>query len=204
MTQKAYPLDDTNYLAEDVRLFHVARTPGIFNATGSDLQVSATGRMAVDVKPGYAFLLTAKGGVGGITYGSNATEGLTIPTAESTTRYDYIAVRYTKDTNKCVLVSVKGSGSKPSEPVRTASVYEIILAIVRVRANASEISAEDIEDTKLNQTYCGLVIDGTDRIPTDGYDAQFTDFMNRTKTNYEEISKGMIPMENADIDSATA
>ena len=33
MTQRAYPLDDTNYLAEDVRLFHVARTPGIFNAT---------------------------------------------------------------------------------------------------------------------------------------------------------------------------
>ena len=204
MTQRAYPLDDTNYLAEDVRLFHVARTPGIFNVTGSDLQVSATGRMAVDVKPGYAFLLTAKGGVGGITYGSNATEGLTIPTAESTTRYDYIAVRYSKDTNNCVLVSVKGSGSKPTGPVRTASTYEIVLAIVRVRANASEITAEDIEDTRLNQAFCGLVIDGTDRIPTAGYEAQFNAFMAKIKANYEDISKGLTPMENADIDSATA
>lgn len=181
----------------------MARTPGIFNATGSDLQVSATGRMAVDVKPGYAFLLTAKGGVGGITYGSNATEGLTIQTAESTTRYDYIAVRYSKDANKCVLVSVKGSGSKPAGPVRTASVYEIVLAIVRVRANASEISVEDIEDTRLNQTFCGLVIDGTDRIPTAGYEAQFNAFMAKIKANYEDISKGLAPMENADIDSAT-
>ena len=103
-----------------------------------------------------------------------------------------------------MLVSVKGSGSKPSGPVRTASVYEVILAIVRVRANASEITAEDIEDTRLNQTYCGLVIDGTEKIPTDGYDAQFTAFMNRVKDNYEEVTKGVIPMENADIDSATA
>ena len=204
MTQKAYPLDDTDYLAEDVRLFHVARSSGIFNATGTDLQVSANGRMAVDVKPGYAFLLTSKDGVGGITYGSNATEGLVVATAESTTRYDYIAVRYSKDSNSCKLVCVKGSSAKPTAPVRTASVYEIILAILTVRANASEIRASDIQDTRLDEKMCGLVVDGTDRIPTEGMQAQFTQFMNDSKSKFDEISKGIYPMENADIDEATA
>ena len=204
MTQKAYPLDDTDYLAEDVRLFHVARSSGIFNATGTDLQVSANGRMAVDVKPGYAFLLTSKDGVGGITYGSNATEGLVVSTAESTTRYDYIAVRYSKDSNSCKLVCVKGSSAKPTAPVRTASVYEIILAILTVRANASEIRASDIQDTRLDEKMCGLVVDGTDRIPTEGMQAQFTQFMNDSKSKFDEISKGIYPMENADIDEATA
>ena len=37
MTQRAYPLDDTEYYAEDVRLFHVGRTSGIFNVTADDL-----------------------------------------------------------------------------------------------------------------------------------------------------------------------
>lgn len=204
MTQKAYPLDDTDYLAEDVRLFHVARSSGIFNATGTDLQVSANGRMAVDVKPGYAFLLTSKDGVGGITYGSNATEGLVVSTAESTTRYDYVAVRYSKDNNSCKLVCVKGSSAKPTTPVRTASVYEIILAILTVRANASEIRASDIQDTRLDEKMCGLVVDGTERIPTEGMQAQFTQFMNDNKATLDELSKGIYPMENADIDEAIA
>lgn len=202
MTQKAYPLDDTNYLAEDVRLFHVARTPGIFNATGTDLQVKSTGRMAVDVSPGYAFLLTAKEGVGGITYGSNATEGLTVSTAESTTRYDYVAVRYSKDTNTCKLVCVKGSSAKPTAPIRTASVYELILAIITVRANASEILASDIQDTRLNETMCGLVVDGTARIPTEGMNAQFTQFMANNQATLDSLSKGIFPLENTDIDDA--
>ena len=204
MTQKAYPLDDTDYLAEDVRLFHVARTPGIFNATGTDLQVSANGRMAVDVKPGYAFLLTSKDGVGGITYGNDATEGLTVPTAESTTRYDYIAVRYTKEANTCKLVCVKGSSAKPTAPVRTASIYEIILAIITVRANASEVTASDIQDTRMDEALCGLVVDGTERVPTEGMQAQFTQFMQDNRAALDELSKGVFPMDNSDIDEAVA
>lgn len=200
MTQRAYPLDDTEYLAEDVRLFHVARTTGIFNATGNDLQVTANNTMNVNVSAGYAFLLTGKSEVGGITYGNDGSLALTVETAESTTRYDYIAVRYDASTNTCALTYVKGSGSKPSAPVRTDSVYEIILAIITVRAEASEVTANDIEDTRLNETFCGLVVDGTERIPTQGMNDQFTQFMADTKATYEEISQGITPLEDSDID----
>ena len=200
MTQRAYPLDDTEYLAEDVRLFHVARTTGIFNATGDDLRVSSDNTMNVNVSKGYAFLLTAKDGIGGITYGNSGTEALTVATAESTTRYDYIAVRYASATNTCELTYVKGSSTKPTAPVRTASIYEIILAIIKVRTEASEITADDIEDVRLNETFCGLVTDGTERIPTEGFDAQFKQFMEDTKATYEEISQGITPLEDSDID----
>lgn len=60
MAQKAYPLDNTKYLSEDVRLYHVGRTTGIFNATGDDLKVSASGGMNIKVSPGYAFLWRSK------------------------------------------------------------------------------------------------------------------------------------------------
>lgn len=87
MTQRAYPLDDTDYYAEDVRLFHVGRTSGIFNVTADDLRVKANGGMKVGITPGYAFLLTAENGVGGITYGNDAEVVFTVDTASTTLRY---------------------------------------------------------------------------------------------------------------------
>ena len=177
MTQRAYPLDDTDYYAEDVRLFHVGRTSGIFNVTADDLRVKANGGMKVGITPGYAFLLTAESGVGGITYGNDAEVVFTVDTASTTLRYDYISVRYSKNTNKCELTYVKGLGTKPTYAVRGASQYEIILAIIQVPANAESIQAKDIIDTRLDENLCGLTIDGMIKLPTDGMNAQFLDFM---------------------------
>lgn len=202
MTQRAYPLDNTEYYASDVRLFHVARTSGIFNATGTDLQVSAAGGMKLNILPGYAFLLTASGEVGGITYGSNATETLTVDIANPVTRYDYVSVRYAKTTNRCILTYVKGTNAKP-KPVRDANTYELILAIITVGANVSSIQAKDIEDTRLNTNYCGLVIDGTERVPTEGMQSQFDGFMASVNNAVNEIIKGLFPLENAEIDELT-
>lgn len=189
MTQKAYPLNDTLYTAEDVRLFHVARTSGIFNATGNDLQVVANSGMNVTVTKGYAFLLTHANGVGGVTFGSDASEAIKIDTASTTDRYDYISVRYSKTNNKVQLTYVKGSGTKP-EPVRTANEYEIILAIIKVRGNTAEIKGSDIEDCRLNPKYCGLVIDGTDRIPTEGFEQEFRSYMDSIKDTLDKDTAG--------------
>ena len=167
MTQRAYPLDNTEYYAEDVRLFHVARTPGIFNATGTDLQVSAAGGMKLSVLPGYAYLLTSDSTVGGITYGSSAIETINAEVASSTARYDYISVRYDKLANECKLKYTRGTDDYPT-PVRNANSYEIILALIHVRDSATEIKNSDITDTRLDEAYCGLVIAGPERIPTEG------------------------------------
>lgn len=192
MTQRAYPLDDTDYYAEDVRLFHVGRTSGIFNVTADDLRVKANGGMKVGITPGYAFLLTAENGVGGITYGNDAEVVFTVDTASTTLRYDYISVRYSKSTNKCELIYVKGSGTKPTYAVRGASQYEIILAIIQVPANAESIQARDIIDTRLDENLCGLTIDGMIKLPTDGMNAQFLDFMKFIQDKLGEDEGGKL------------
>lgn len=192
MTQRAYPLDDTDYYAEDVRLFHVGRTSGIFNVTADDLRVKANGGMKVGITPGYAFLLTAENGVGGITYGNDAEVVFTVDTASTTLRYDYISVRYSKSTNKCELTYVKGSGTKPTYAVRDTSQYEIILAIIQVPANAESIQAKDIIDTRLDENLCGLTIDGMIKLPTDGMNAQFLDFMKFIQDKLGEDEGGKL------------
>ena len=40
MSQTAFPLDDTPYLAQDLRLWHIGRTTGIINATVTDFTVT--------------------------------------------------------------------------------------------------------------------------------------------------------------------
>lgn len=192
MTQRAYPLDDTDYYAEDVRLFHVGRTSGIFNVTADDLRVKANGGMKVGITPGYAFLLTADKGVGGITYGNTEEVVFTVDTASTTLRYDYISVRYSKSTNKCELTYVKGTGTKPTYAVRGASQYEIILAIIQVPANAESIQARDIIDTRLDENLCGLTIDGMIKLPTDGMNAQFLDFMKFIQDKLGEDEGGKL------------
>ncbi len=201
MVQIAYPLDDTDYLAKDVRLFHVGRQTGIINATGDDLRVSGTGRMAVTVGKGYAYLLTALDGVGGITFGSDAVETLTVDMASNVDRYDYVSVRYTKSTNTCVLTYVRGGNAMPT-PVRNSQVYELILAVIVVRANTSEINPSDVRDTRLDQSYCGLCVDALTKLPTDGFQTEFNDFMTKTRADYVQISQGIIPLERVDIDGA--
>jgi len=190
MTQIAYPLDNTSYTAKDVRLFHVARYSGIFNTTGTDLEVSSAGGLVLTVKPGYAFLMTGTNEIGGITYGSSSNETITVDTPSTTKRYDYVSVRYTKSTNTCVLKYVKGNANKPTSPVRNTGEYEIIIAIIEVPANASSISASNIQDTRLNKTFCGLVVDGTERIPIEGLQAQFEAFMDSIKSTLDGDTAG--------------
>lgn len=192
MTQIAYPLDNTLYSASDVRLFHVARYTGIFNVTGTDLQVSSNGGLSVKVLPGYAFMLTGTEDIGGFTYGSNGIETFTISTPGSSKRYDYISVRYDKTTNAAELKLVKGGSSRPSSPVRNNTTYEIILAIIEVPANASAITDSNIQDVRMNSTYCGVVVDGTERIPTDQFHNQFNAFMDTIKDTLSGDTAGSL------------
>lgn len=177
MTQRCYPLNDDNYTAEDVRLYHAGRTSGIFNLTGEDLQVSWTSGMNVSISKGCAYLLTDVDGFGGVTYANTSSVTLSTDTASSNTRYDYVAVRYTKAKNTCELVYVRGDTSMPKACVRTANIYEIIIAIIQVPGNASSLSAACIIDTRLNETFCGIVTDGTNKVPTQEMYDRFNVFL---------------------------
>lgn len=177
----AFPLDDTNYLAQDMRLFHAGRTPGILNVTGNDFQVQAGSGMNLTVTNGIAFTHTKENEMGGIIFCPRQDVSLTAPVAEYYTRYDYVAIRYTQSSNQVQIVYVKGTAETPSEPIRNQTQYDLILAIVIVPANAGEITQDNIMDVRMNESFCGLTVDTLTKIPTQGFQDQWTVFFNAIK-----------------------
>lgn len=185
MSQTAFPLDDTPYLAQDLRLWHIGRTTGIINATGTDFTVTPVDGINVNVSPGFAYIRDAVGSYGGLVYGSTENVELTGQIADTNDRYDYVAVRYTKASNKVELKYVVGTTTKPS-PVRTEQIWEIIVAIVHVRASSESILTTDITDTRMASKYCGLCVDTLTKIPTDSYAKQLQDFITSNETTFTD------------------
>ena len=185
----AFPLDDTYYLAQDIRLFFAGRVPGIMNVTGTDFQVSASGGMNVSVKNGVAYTKVSTAEFGGLIYCPEQQTSFTVDLASNETRYDYIAIRTKSAENTCQLVYQKGDSNLPT-PIRTASEYELILAIITVSGNAGELTNDNIQDTRMNSTYCGLTVDTLTKIPTDQYDLYFHSFMDKLKDVLDENTAG--------------
>lgn len=176
MAKTVFPLDDVNYYAKDMRVWHIGRTQGIINYTGNDLAVASASGMNISITPGAAYLFTGSEEPGGIMYHNPDTETLTVDTASSTDRYDYICIEYSESENDANAKYVKGGASQPT-PIRNATTYQLIIAVIRVRANAGSITNADITDTRMKEEFCGIAIDSLARIPTDQYDAQFNAFM---------------------------
>lgn len=186
MSTTTYPLDNTEYYASDARLFHIGRSAGVFNVTGSDFRVTVTNGSdrTVAVAPGYAYLFTcatdANAKLGGIVFASPDITSFTIDDISGQQRYDYIAIRYDSVSNTCALVYVKGTSSEPT-PQRTTTRYELIVAVISVSASVSVLYNADITDTRLNETYCGVVVDTCAKIDTDAMYNQFNSFMTEVK-----------------------
>lgn len=182
----AYPLNDTEYLAEDLRMFHAGRTPGLFNITGEDFEVKSAGGMNISVSNGLAFLKASSDGIGGIVYSPKDETTLTATVATNYTRYDYVAIRYDKISNSCGLVYQKGTQSMPT-PIRNLEQYELIIAVVALKASAGEITQEMIQDVRLNESYCGLTVDTLTNVPTQELYNQFQSFYERIQKENEEF-----------------
>ena len=189
MAKTCFPLDDTDYLAKDLRMWHIGRTNGIINHTGDDFAVIPDTGMNVKLKPGYIYTYTGTKDQGGLIYGNDEEESLSGYIADSFVRYDYICIEYSADINDGVAKFVKGTRDMPT-PVRTETVYQNIVAVIRVKANASKIDQEDIIDTRMNEQYCGLAVDSLSRIPTDQYYEQFMAFMETIKDVLDEDTAG--------------
>ena len=182
----AYPLNDTEYLAEDLRMFHAGRTPGLFNITGEDFEVKSAGGMNISVSNGLAFLKASSDGIGGIVYSPKDETTLTATVATNYTRYDYVAIRYDKISNSCGLVYQEGTQSMPT-PIRNLEQYELIIAVVALKASAGEITQEMIQDVRLNESYCGLTVDTLTNVPTQELYDQFQSFYERIQKENEEF-----------------
>lgn len=131
-------------------------TTGVSPNSDTNLKVVATASMSVDVHPGFAML-------DGVMTMSEEVTTLTVSAADSIyDRIDSVVLRMNNndDHRNCDLYVVSGVPSaNPVHPdlTREASIYEVSLADIRVRAGVSDIRSDDITDTRYDTERCGVV-----------------------------------------------
>lgn len=148
------PVYDRSYSAEDLRsVYSTFIKDGVFMDSGDEFAVSAAGGMAVSVASGKCCI---NGTVG------EQEEEVTVSLAASSSldRIDSIVLRWDSSAAARSITVEAKAGTPASTPVapaltRSSEVYELQLAEVLVKANASSVSDLNIYDTRLDTGKCG-------------------------------------------------
>lgn len=148
---------DRKYNARDIsRYFENVLSSGLFKRVTDCMKVSAAGGMALTIAPG-------AGMIDGQWFRQETPESLTVSTANAALpRFDTVVVRLDlSDTVRAISLDIVpgAPASSPVEmsPVRTETIYELVLALVYVPAGATSIVAENITDVRGNAWYCDWV-----------------------------------------------
>lgn len=127
---------------------------GVFYASATNLQATPGNGLAVSVAAGSAW-------INGYRYENTDDLNLPLTTANgSNPRIDRIVVRLSQVSRSIQLAVVDGTpAATPSAPAltRTSDVYELGIADVLIPAAATSIATNNITDTRLNTSLCGLV-----------------------------------------------
>lgn len=194
----AFPLDDTDYLAEDLRKWFYTRTTGVYSVEGN-LAVKGNNNMSVTVDPGIAFM---NDGVGGIVAWSDYSVTLEVPIADNMLdRIDSVVFRWDKKQNNTVIDLVPGDLAEhavPKAPVRDSNCYEIVLAHIDVSMGTGAVTEDKVSDTRMDDKICGLMRDGITSIPTQDLYDQFKTWVDSLKDVLDESTAGnLLSMINA-------
>ena len=148
---------DRLYNARDMsRYFEHIMSNGIFKRIPDCFKVSAGNGMSLTVAPG-AGLINCQW------FRAEAAETVTIPTAHAVLpRFDIVVARLdlndeVRAINLMVVSGAPGDAPAAPDPVRTANVHDLVLALVYVPAGASSITPENLTDVRENEWYCGYV-----------------------------------------------
>ena len=148
---------DRLYNAEQMsRYFENILSSGIFKRIDNCLRVSAGVGMALTVSPG-AGLIDCHW------FRARTAETVTIPTAHAVLpRFDIVVARLDmSDTVRAITLEVVSGAPAESpaapDPVRTATMYDLALALVYVPAGATSIVEQNLTDVRENDWYCGYV-----------------------------------------------
>jgi len=127
---------------------------GVFYSTATNLQVSPGSGLAVSIAAGSAW-------INGYRYENTAALNMPLTTANgSNPRIDRIVVRLSQVSRNIQLAVITGTATAtPVAPAltRTSDVYELCIAEVLVPTAATSIILNNITDTRLNTSLCGLV-----------------------------------------------
>lgn len=160
----AYPLEATEYTAEDVQSYLSTRTSGVYS---EDITFTPKG-MTVTVSPFLAWFNYAK--FKGCSVAVTEPEILTFSPAHAVLdRIDRIVLRVDFTVNKAYFTVIEGNPSSspvPNDISKTEAINDISPVYVRIRAGATEITPADITSTILDESVCGIMRDGVTGIPT--------------------------------------
>lgn len=178
-----------HYASDFADYFGSVLSSGLLHENGSyGLQVTVnSGTLITNVAVGKALIK-------GYSYENTNDLTLTHSLPEQTLdRIDRIVLRLDlRNANRFIKVFVK-EGVSATNPVasdlqRDNYVYELSLATVRLRANTSSISANDITDTRASENECGIV-QSLITVPTSVFQQQFDEwFFNKKETFSTELS----------------
>lgn len=167
-----------------------------------ELEVTAlsTPGMSVQVAPGYANL-------DGKVAKFASTSTLTISTASGVyDRIDTIVLRRDNTNRQISLEVVTGTASsspEPTAPVRSSTIYELVLAQILVGTGVTAITQGDITDTRVDPDLCGIVCAAVQTPDfSDLYDQftyQFNTWFDHMKDQLDEDAAGHLQLEIDDI-----
>lgn len=189
----AWPLNLTTYSynAQDIMRFMAGKTSGVYGEEGNFQVIAKTGMTVTVQAEGMTGGWLSDGAKYGISFWNANDIDLTVETADGVNpRKDRVVVSWhiPQQTTVPDIVIRKGTPSanpRPPALVNNGEYAEICLAEINVPAGATEITSYNITDTRLDESLCGLVSMGVEKIPTDGLEAQFMDWFEDLQTNLD-------------------
>lgn len=179
---------DRQYTAEDfAKYFALFVGNGVFANPASQLMVkiAATKQTPynVTVEPGWAF-------INGYWYHLQQKATLTIPVnTTAQTKYQRVVVRCNNTTREIGLTIVEAVG-ETIEPTRNDAIYDLALAQITVKSNASLLSASDVKDLRPSSKYCGYVAGAVNQIDAgtlyDNLTEQFNEWFAGVKDQLQQ------------------
>ena len=120
---------------------------GVYYNPDNNLKVLSTGAMSVAIKAGWAF-------INGFWFHLDEDTSLAVP-ANSTayTRTDSVILRWNLSDRNISLIYATDT----TEPTRSDSLYDLILAQVEVEPSVVSILGDKITDKRVDQAVCGIV-----------------------------------------------
>lgn len=133
------------------------------------------------VEKGKGLTLTVKAGranINGAFYWQKDDETITLTNSSSTKTYNIVLRLNDNDSYRNISVVA-------SELItRTDSIYDLVLATVKVQGNSTEIKGSDITDTRLDSSRCGVVTNAIKQIDTTQFFNQFAEAIAEAKQEY--------------------
>lgn len=155
-------------------------TTGVFK---DELAVTASGGMGISVSAGY---VNINGKV--MQFGQTP---LTVGTADGTYyRIDSVIIERNDTDRQFYIKIVQGTTGTESAvrgvtPVRSGTVYQLVIARIKVRPGATSITQADITDTRATKSLCGYVAGTVTEMNFSQFNAQFDAYLEAFKTGQQ-------------------